>query len=86
MIIDFEDERNFAREIPRRGLDKSQRRGISVAARLNGQFEMVARIVARRVDGEAAGRAVFEALVHRQNDQSAGAAQFAVVQESGQVG
>ncbi len=86
MIVDLEDERNFTGEIPRARLDEPQRRGVGVAARLHRQLEMVARIVAGRIDGEAAGRAVLEALVNREDDQAAGAAQFAVVQEPGQVG
>ena len=61
-------------------------RGVGVAAGRDGQFQMVAGIVAGRVDGETAGRAVFEALVHRQDHQPAGAAQFAVVEETGQIG
>ena len=35
---------------------------------------------------DVSGRAMFEALIHRQDDHAAGAAQFAVVQELGQIG
>jgi hypothetical protein len=43
------------------------------------------RIVARRVRCEAAGRAVFEALVDRQDQQLAGAAEFPVGQYPRQI-
>src|SRR6185503_1075289 len=39
-----------------------------------------------RVGGERAGRAVLEALVHREDDHLPGAAEAAVVQEPGDVG
>ena len=47
---------------------------------------MIMRIVGGRVDREAARRAVLEALVDRQDDQLAGAAQPALHQDAGEIG
>jgi hypothetical protein len=47
---------------------------------------MVVRIVGRLVDREAAGRTVLEALVDRQDDELAGAAEPALGQDPGEIG
>ena len=86
VAVELEDQRDFAGKIPCPGFQESQRGGISVAAGLDGQLEMVARIVRRRVHGKAACRTVLEPLIHRKHDKSACPGQTAVVQYPGQVG
>ena len=67
-------------------LDEAQGRGVGIAARLDGQLDVVAGIVAGGVGCEAAGRAVLEALVHGQDHELAGARQATGVHDAGQVG
>ena len=85
VIVDFEDERNVAGKFAGGGFEGAKGRGIGVAAGGDGQFNMIARIVAGRIDGEAAGRAVLEPLVHRQDDHPPGAFEGAVIQKTGEV-
>ena len=51
------------------GLDHAERRGIGVQPGLDRQLEMVVRVIGGGVGREAAGRAVLEALVDRQDHQ-----------------
>ena len=53
---------------------------------VEGELEMIVRVVARRVGREAPRRAVLEPLVHGQDHHFAGAAQLAVHQHAGKVG
>src|ERR1700677_200823 len=83
MVVNLEDEGNFAGKIARGGFEEAGGGGIGVAAARDGQLEMVARIVGWGIGGETAGRAVLEALVRREDDEVARASEFAVVQEPG---
>src|SRR3989442_15527002 len=65
VVVQLQDQRNLARELRRTRLQEPERRSVGVAAGLDRQLEVVAGIVARRIDREAPGRAVLEALVHR---------------------
>ena len=85
VVVDLENQRNFAGKFARGGFDGAKRGGVGVAAGSDGQFHVITGIVAGRIDGEAAGRAVLKSLVHRQDDQLAGAAEGAVVQQAGQI-
>src|SRR5438309_7110946 len=85
VVVGLENERHAARELTRAGLDEAERRRVGVAAGRDGQLEVVTRIVRVRVHGEAAGRAVLDALVHRQDHEPAGAGERARVQQARQV-
>src|SRR5207245_2052733 len=85
MVVELQDQRDLARELRRARLQEPERRSVGVAAGLDRQLKVVPGIVARRIDREAPGRAVFEALVHRQNQAFAGPLQRAVVQNARQV-
>src|SRR3989475_283549 len=85
VVVQLQDQRNLALQLHRTRLQKHEWRSVRVAAGLDRQLEVVAGIVARRIDREAPGRAVLEALVHRQNQAFAGPLQRAVVQDARQV-
>src|SRR5881392_2207772 len=68
------------------GLDHPERRGIGGEAGIERELEMIMRVIGRRVGAEAAHRAVREAMVDRQDDQLAGAAEPAMHQDTGEVG
>ena len=85
-VVELQDERDLAGELGGAGLEEAERRGVGVAARVDRELEVVARVVAGRVRREAARRAVLEALVDRQDHQLAGAAEAAVVQHAREVG
>src|SRR5256712_6766574 len=84
VVVQLQDQRNLARELRRARLQEPERRSVGVAAGLDRQLEVVSGIVARRIDREAPGRAVLEALVHRQNQAFAGPLQRTVVQNARQ--
>ena len=67
VVVDLQDQRDLAGELGRAGLDEAERRGVGVAAGVDGELEVVARVVAGGVGREAARRAVLEALVDRQD-------------------
>ena len=73
VIVQLEDERNRARKLSRGCLEESQRRRVGVASRVERELEVIGGVIRRRIDGEAARRAVLEALVNRQDDELAGA-------------
>src|SRR5262249_57537065 len=73
VIVDLEDERYRARVIARAGFQETERRRIRVAACFDCQFEMIARIISRRVGCEAARGTMFESLIHGQDNHLAGA-------------
>src|SRR5881397_3203390 len=85
VVVQLQDQRNLARELRRTRLQEPERRSVGIAAGLDRQLEVVPGIVTRRVDREAPGRAVLEALVHRQNQGFAGPLQRAVVQDARQI-
>ena len=85
MIVDLEDERNLTHEFGDARLEHSERRRERVAARVDSELKMVARIVRRRIHRKAARRSMLEALVHRQDHEFARARQLAMVQHPRQV-
>src|SRR5450759_2805806 len=85
-VVGLEDEGHLAGELGGAGLDEAERRRVGVAARVDGQLEVVARVVAGGVGREAARRAVLEALVDRQHDELAGAGEAPVVEHPVEVG
>src|SRR5438552_1836210 len=85
MVVQLQDQRNLPRELRRARLQEPERRSVGVAAGLDRQLEVVPGIVTRRVDREAPGRAVLEALVHRQNQTFSGPLERTVVQNARQV-
>src|SRR5712671_2770415 len=84
-VVELQDQRNAAGVLAGAGLEEAERRGVGVAAGLQRQLEMELRIVGRRVLGEAARRAVLEALVYRQDHELAGAGEIAAVHQRAQV-
>src|SRR5437016_2576394 len=85
VVVQLQDQRNLARELRCTSFQEPERRGVGVAAGLDRQLEVVPGIVAWRIDREAPGRAMLEALVHRQNQTFAGPLQRTVVQNARQV-
>src|SRR5262249_6596292 len=86
LVVHLEDERHAPGEVARPGLDEAERRGVGVAAGLDRQLVVVARIVGGPVGRERARRAVLEPLVHGQDDEAPRAAEAAVVEDAGEVG
>jgi hypothetical protein len=62
-VVELQDERDLAGEVGCRGLDEAERRRVRVAAGVDREAEVVARIVALGVLRERARRTVLEALV-----------------------
>ena len=85
MIVNLEDQRNLAREIPHTRLNKSEGRRVSVAPRFDGQLEMVTRIVSGRVHGKTSAWPMLESLIHRQNHQPPGSAELSVIEQPRQI-
>src|SRR5215472_10881472 len=85
MIVEFKNERSFAGVFSGPCFDKSQRRRVCVAAGIERELEMIARIISRRIDCETAGGTVFKALVDRQDDKFSGSAELAMIHHAGQV-
>ena len=85
MVVHFQNQRDFTRVPVRAGFDESQRRGISIATRRQGQFKVIIGIVSRRVDRKAPGGTVLEALVHGQNYELAGSCQPAGIQYAREI-
>src|SRR5712692_5742291 len=85
VAVQLQDQRNLPRELRCTRLQEPERRGVGITAGLDRQLEVVPGIVARRIDREAPGRAVLEALVDRQNQAFAGPLQRTVVQNARQV-
>jgi hypothetical protein len=86
VVVGLEDERDPSRELARPGLQEAERRRVGAAARLDGELEVIAGVVGRRIRGEAARRPMLESLVDRQDDQPAGSGQTAAVKQAHQVG
>ena len=85
VIVELQDERNFAGVFGGAGLEESQRRGVGVASGVDRQLKMIARIVRGRIDREAARRSVLETLVHGQNHELARPRELAVVEHAGEI-
>src|SRR6266496_2637249 len=85
-VVELEDERHLPRELGRARLEEAERRSVRVAARVDRELEVVARIVAVRVRGERARGAVLEALVDGQDDELASARQATVREQARDVG
>ena len=83
--VHLEDGRDRAGEGRGAGLDEAERRGIGREPGIDRELEMVMRVIGRRVGREAARRPVLEALIDRQDDQLAGAAELALHQDAGEV-
>src|SRR5215470_9841932 len=86
VVVHLEDKRDVAGELRGARLEEAQGRGVGVAARVDGELEVIGRIVARRIDGEAPRGAVLEALVHGQDDEPPRAGQTPMVHDAGQIG
>ena len=85
VVVELENERHPVEEGIGSGFEKAQRRGIGVAAGVDGQLKMVVRVVAGGVWRKAAGRPVLKALVNRQDDQLAAAAEATVIEQAGDI-
>ena len=86
MVAALEDQGNVPTIVGDARLKQAERRGKRITARLDGEFEMVARIIGGGVRRKAAGRAMLKALVDGQNDHFSGAAQATMIKQTGQVG
>ena len=84
--VHFQDRRNLPGKGIRPGLQHAQGGRIGVQAGVDGKLKMVVRIIAGRVGRIGARRAMFKALIHRQNDHLAGAAQTPLHKHPAQVG
>ena len=85
VVINFQDERNLASILGDSRFEESERRRERVASRVDGELKVIARVVRRWIDREASRGPMLEALVHGQNDEFAGAGEFAVVEHPRQV-
>ena len=52
---------------------------------IDGELEMVMRVIGGRVRRERPGRAMFKALIHRKDDEFAGAAEFTLHKNAREV-
>jgi hypothetical protein len=69
VVVDFDDERNLVRVLPRDRAQHAQRRGYGVAVALDGQLHDVLGIEVDRVRGERGSRRVLDPLIDRQDRQ-----------------
>ena len=83
--VDLQDGRDLAGERVSACLNHTERCCVGAEACVNGQLKVVVRVVASGVRRKAAGRAVLKALVDWQDHNLAGAAQFALHQDAGQI-
>src|SRR3546814_1066040 len=76
------------RDLARKGvgarLQRPERRRIGGKAGVDRKLIVIVRVIGRRIDREAARRAVLETLIDRQDDELAGAAQLALGQDAGE--
>ena len=84
--VALQNGRNLSRKRIRSRFQRTQRRGISIQPGIDRQLIMVMRVIAFRIGREAACRAMFEALVNRQDDHLARAAKFALHQDAVEIG
>ena len=85
VVVELENEGHPVEEGIGPGFEKTQRSGIGVTAGVNGQLKMVVRVVAGGIRRKTAGRAVLKALVNRQDNQLAGAAETAMIEQAGDI-
>jgi len=83
--VALQDGRDLAGKGVGAGFQHPQRGGIGVQPGIDGQLVMVMGVIAGGVRGEGAGRAVLEALIDRQDDHLAGAAELAFHQHPAEV-
>ena len=83
--IDLEDRWDGAGEAVGTGFQQPQGCGKGVQTGIDGELIVIVRIVGRRVGREGAVGPVLEALVDRQDDQPAAAAELAVHQDAGEL-
>ena len=83
--VDLEDRRDLAGEGVGARLERSQGRGVGGQAGVDRDLIVIVRIVGGGIDRERARGSVFEALVDRQDDELAGAAQLALHQDARKV-
>ena len=76
----------MASKFTRTGLNHAERRGIGRQTSINGELEVIMRVIGIGIDRKATGRAVFEPLINRQNDKFSSAAKLALHQDAGQIG
>src|SRR5579883_1232838 len=86
MIVGLQNERNLSTVVGNAGLQKAQRGRIGITAGLDGQLEVIARVIPGGIGGKTAGRAVLKALVHWQNHHLARAGQTAMIKHTRQIG
>src|ERR1700730_16567764 len=84
-VVELEDGRDPPGKGVCPGFDKAEPRGIGRKAGLKRKLIMVMRVVGRRVRRKAAGWAVLDPLVDRQDKQPAGAAGPAPADDAGEV-
>src|SRR5581483_2452402 len=84
-VVELQDERDLARELRGARLEEAERGGVGVAAGLDRELEVVARIVGGGVRRERTRRPVLESLVDREDDELARSAEPPVIQEPGEV-
>src|SRR5207247_8187247 len=77
---------NLSGEFIGAGCEEAQGRRGGVAARLDGQPEVIGGIVRVWIDGEAPRWAVLEALVYGQDDEPARAGEASVIHDAGEIG
>ena len=83
--VELEDGGDGAGEGCGAGLDHAERGGVGVEACGQREAEVVVRVVGGGVGGEAAGGAVFEALIDGEDDHLAGSAEGALHEDAGEV-
>src|SRR6516225_684332 len=86
MIVQFQYQRNFTGVPGGSRLQESQGGSVGVTSGLNRYLEVVVRVVACRVDGEAPRRTMLEALVDRQNHEFAGPGKVPMVEQASDIG
>src|ERR1700674_2551771 len=69
VIVELQDERDFAGELGGSRLQEAQRRRVGVTSGSAAQREMVARIISGGIGREPPRRAMLKAPVHRQDDE-----------------
>ena len=80
VVVELENEGNPIEEGIGSRFEKAQRGSIGITAGVNGKLEVVVGVVTRRIRRKAPGRPVLKALVNRQDDQLAGAAEAAMIE------
>ena len=85
VVVEFQNQRHAVQKTVGARFQEAERRGVRVAARVDGELEVIVWIVAGRVRSEAARRAVLEPLIDRQDDQLAGPGQPPVIEQPREI-